>query len=305
MTSCSISYTTSRHANDQWFYSSSSTSSSVSGAYPDSLSFEDYGPVMAKKEHESLYPLMDIIDGKEVVTITTSNTTHTSNTLSLSVPASGPHFSFPYKGMQLVSSREIDKSASMKCVPQTSEYNGALNTDANTDSTLLTPGAFLSESLHFLYNGHIPCSFSPSDVPVQGTDIYENPDVSTKVDAWGCSRQDCLRATPQMSQLSCKGLSSKDGFKPLDMLLTPKRFTHSQDTESSNENTSCGPEVDSISNADDFEQDLKCIEQLEEEDQKETDRQACQKSYDMGRLPPIGVFWDIENCQVCGMLTAY
>ncbi|KAK8398550.1 hypothetical protein O3P69_004010 [Scylla paramamosain] len=301
MTSCSISYTTSRHANDQWFYSSSSTSSSVSGAYPDSLSFEDYGPVMAKKEHESLYPLMEIMDGKEVVTITTSDITHTSNTLS----ASGSHFSLPYKGMQTMSSREIDKNSNMKCLPQTSEYNGDLNTEANLDSTLMTPGAFLSESLYFLYNGHIPCSFTPSDTSVKGTDIYENPDVSTKVDTWSYSRQDYLRATPQMPQLNCKGLNSKDGFKPLDVLLTPKRFTHSQDTESSNENTSCGPEVDLISNADDFEQDLKCIEQLEEEDQKETDRQACQKSsYDLGRLLPIGVFWDIENCQVPKGLSA-
>lgn len=306
MTNCSIGYTTSRHASDQWFYSSSSTSSSVSGIYPDSFGFEDYAPIVVKKDCEDLYPLMEVMDGKEVVTITTSSTVHTTSTLSVSVPSSGSHFSLPYKGIQTMSSMDIDKRFSMKYIPQTSECNGASNTKANLDSALMTPGAFLSESSYSTDSGHIPDRLSPPNTPVRGIDIYENSDISTKVGTCTCSRQDCLTATSQMSEFSCKILNSKDSLGQLDVLLTPKRFTHSQDTESSNENISCGPEADLISNVDDFDQDLKTIEQLEEEDdQKETDRHPCQKSYDVGRLPPIGVFWDIENCQVCKRFIAY
>lgn len=302
MTNCSIGSTTSRHASDQWFYSSSSTSSSVSGPFPDSFSLEDYAPVVTKKNSENLYPLMEVMDGKEVITITTSNTVHTTSTLSVSVPASGPHFTFPYKGVESMSSRDIDDGINIKYRPQTSECNRTSSTKTNLDSTLMTPGAFLSESLYSTASGHIPDRFTPSNTPVRGDDIYENVDVSTKVDTCTCSRQDCLTATSQMSHINCKFLNSKDSLKGFDVLLTPKRFAHSQDTESSNGNTSCGPEVDLISNVDDFEQDFKAIEQLEEDDQKETDRQPCQKSsYDVGRLPPIGVFWDIENCQVCSV----
>lgn len=302
-TNCSIDYTTSRHASDQWFYSSSSTSSSVSGPFPDSLGFEDYAPIVTKKDCEDLYPLMEVMDGKEVITITTSNTVPTTSTLSISVPASRSHFMFPYKGVQNMSSRDIDNGINIKYIPQTSERNRASSTKVNLDSTLMTPGAFLSESSYSTTSGHIPDRVNPSNTPIRGDDIYENVDVSTKVDTCTSSRQDCLTATSQLSHLNCKFLNSKESLKGLDVLLTPKRFAHSQDTESSNENTSCGLEVDLISNVDDFEQDLKAIEQLEEDDQKETDTQPCQKSsYDVGRLPPIGVFWDIENCQVCSVL---
>ena len=301
-TNCSIGYATSRHATDQWFYSSSSTSSSVSGTYPDSLGFEDYTPVLAKKYREDLYPLMEVMDGKEVVTITTSNTAHTTSTLSVTVPPSASHFSLPYKEMQTTSSRKMNERNTMKYIPQNFECNGVSNTKANMDITLMTPGAFLSESSYSTQSGHIQDRFSHTNTPIRGGDIYKNADASTKVGSWTCSRQDSLRATPQMSQLNCKILNTKDSFKQLDLLLTPKRFTHSKDSESSNENISCGPEVDLISNVDDFEQDLKCIELEEEDDQKEIDRQPCPKSYDVGRLPPIGVFWDIENCQVCSIL---
>ncbi|KAG7158632.1 Malonyl-CoA decarboxylase-like, partial [Homarus americanus] len=59
---------------------------------------------------------------------------------------------------------------------------------------------------------------------------------------------------------------------------------------------------------DDIEQELKDIEQIEEEEEKkEKERQTQNQtalSYDGGRLPPIGVFWDIENCQVPKGLSA-
>ncbi|KAG0718693.1 Meiosis regulator and mRNA stability factor 1 [Chionoecetes opilio] len=304
MRSCSIEFTRSRHATDQWFYSSSSTCSSVSGTYPDLFGYEDYGAVQATKGCEDLYPLTEVMDGKEVVTITTSNTVHTTNTLSVAVPGSESHISMPCKGMQTMSSRDIENNSGMKCIPQTCECNGASNTKESLDSFLMTPGAFLSETCS-TDSGNIPERLSPSSTPIRSTYIYENPDVSTKVDStYTCSRQDFKMASSQMSQLDYKVLNTKESLKQLNVLLTPKRFTHAQDTESSNGNTSCGAEVDLISNMDDFEQDLKTVEQLED-DQKEAEGQPCQKSlYDVGRLPPIGVFWDIENCQVPKGLSA-
>lgn len=304
ITSCSIGYTASKYLTDQCLNSCSSTSSSVSGTYSDFLSFEDFAPVIASKgDCEDIYSFKEVMDGKEVITITTSNTSHSTNTLSVSTPASVPHFSTPYTGLQTASSLgSLSKEQFTQYTPKPPEHTQDSGTSAARELSLLTPEAFLSESPFSPNSRHIPDELSIASALLDTSDIYEKGSTNGQAGTWAStSQQENLKLTPKTLPTSCKISDSKDFLNQLGVLKTPRK-SNSQDSENISDSTaSYGQEMDMICNLDDAEQDLKNMTQLEEEEQKEAERQSRQKLslYDMGRLPPIGVFWDIENCQVC------
>lgn len=298
ITSCSTASVTSKYATDHWLYSSSSASSSVSGTHSDILSFDDCGPVILKHDCEDLYPLKEVIDGKEVVTITTSNTAPTTSTLSVSMPVSLSQFSVPHQGIPTVSSRNIDERNCAPYILKSSEYNQTSNTGEDV-ICLLTPETFLSGSPCSVQSSHIPHE-TASELSLRDSCVHEKNDVSRQATAWASS-QECLKPASTMPQVNYKSSNSKGYLNHLGVLKTSRKFANFQDNENISESVSYGQDMEMISNIDDTEQSLKNIAQSEEEEQKEAERHSQQKIslYDAGPLPPIGVFWDIENCQVC------
>lgn len=292
---------THKYATDQWLYSSSSASSSVAGTTSDYLGYEDYAPVLVKQDCEDLCSLKEVMDGKEVITITTSNTPHTTSTLSVSTPSSVSHFPCSNQGMHTTSSRSLDEKNCLQYTPKYSECNQASNTTANIESCLLTPEAFLLESSYSINSRHISDEISISVLPVKDSNMYEKDYVNRQASAWASNVQECQKLTSKMPKVNCKVSTSKEYLNELGVFKSSKKNSSCQDNENISESTSNGHEMDMISNMDDTEQDLKSIAQLEDDEQKEAERQSHQKIslFDIGRLPPIGVFWDIENCQVC------
>lgn len=209
-----------------------------------------------------------------------------------------PQFSSPYQGIQSTSSQSLSEEQLMHYTPK-HEYSQALSASAATEPSLLTPEAFLSESLYTVSSQHnIPDDLSTSALLNSGN-IYEKTNTDGQTGTWGSStRQEDLKLTPKTPQGSSKVSDSKDYLNQLGVLKSTRKFTSFQDSENMSESASYGQELEMLCNMEDAEQDLKS---MEEEEQKEVERQSRQKLslYDVGRLPPIGVFWDIENCQVC------
>lgn len=209
-----------------------------------------------------------------------------------------PQFSTPYEGIQNTSSRSLSEEQITHYTPK-HEYSQASSTNVATESSLMTPEAFLSESPYTVSSQHnIPDDLSTSALLNSGN-MYEKSDTNGQTGTWGSStRQEVLKPTPKTPQGISKVSGSKDYVNQLGVLKSARKFTSFQDSENVSESASYGQELEMLCNMEDAEQDLKS---MEEEEQKEVERQSRQKLslYDVGRLPPIGVFWDIENCQVC------
>lgn len=272
-----------------------------------------------KKEYEDLHPLVEFMDGKEVITITTSNTVSTSDTLTTSMQGFKSGYCIPtYVGKSGTAFRSVNHRKDLDPIKSKSDNDIVPTFLGNNISHLLTPETFASippsssngASFTGIENGSE--LFLLSSKCVHEEEEEETINIGLNDMEQGSQTTTCS----QIVQMNRSGSKHKDDLTESEILLTPDRFTPAyHNAEIEYENRICsltslsglhcnsGLEVDLMTSdyEDELEQALKDLEQMEEDDRKEEERQTQHQStsaYDNGRLPPIGVFWDIENCQV-------
>ncbi|XP_042240421.1 meiosis regulator and mRNA stability factor 1-like isoform X2 [Homarus americanus] len=306
-------------------YSPSSSSSSVSVTHSELHGAGEYllcSQKTVKKDDQNLYPVVEIMDGKEVVTITTSNTVSTRSSLSTSKQGSKSNSSVvTYVGKNGAGSMSGNQRKNLDPIKAKSDINIVSTFVGNELSQLLPPEIFAPTP---------PCSSSGAsstefctntELPLVNTRYAQEEEMQRRLNF---SEQGTLNTTcSQIVQMNCNSSAYKNDLTKSDILLTPDKFTSAcYNAAANNETRMCSSscmcrlcvtsalEGDNLTSdyEDDIEQELKDIEQIEEEEEKkEKERQTQNQtalSYDGGRLPPIGVFWDIENCQVPKGLSA-
>ncbi|XP_045606696.1 meiosis regulator and mRNA stability factor 1 isoform X2 [Procambarus clarkii] len=297
-------------------YSPSSSCSSVSMTHSELLGSSEYS--LTNKDCQDLYPLLEFLDGKEVITLTTSNIISNKNTLSTSTPGFNLVNSIPTSvGKSISSSSEnhINNIDPVK-IKSNIDVSTAVENDA---SHLLTPDIFASAP-SCSNSGASSTEFeTSSDLPLN-TPVYTQEEEMQRK-PFVLEQSSLITTCSQKVQMNCNSSKYKDSYSGSDILLTPDRFDSAYRNAIKNEerlcNSSClcrlcvpsALEADLMTYdfEDDIEQDLKDIEKMEEEDSRKEERQTQHQtasSYGGCRLPPIGVFWDIENCQVPKGLSA-
>ncbi|XP_047474439.1 meiosis regulator and mRNA stability factor 1-like isoform X2 [Penaeus chinensis] len=274
------------------------------------------------KNTDRLYPEIEVMDGKEIVTLTTSNTAPTSCVISaapqkiLSLPTNVGNC-INWNSEKQGQGHESDLANEM-C-----NFNRVSSKEENPLLPLLTPESFKSPS---------PCStqeiysvaYMNSIIPLKkDTDEkLEDEKDSTLLnvsDSTLLNVNEDSYCTSQTVQTNCNGLAYREEESSQADILTPEQFTRPlYQTQISNDlsnfgSSYCGNGVDADLMSSDveyeLEQELAALEQGEDDDDNKEDqeRQTQSKSwaaYNSDRLPPIGVFWDIENCQVPKGLSA-
>ncbi|XP_069956762.1 meiosis regulator and mRNA stability factor 1 isoform X4 [Cherax quadricarinatus] len=302
-------------------YSSSSSSSSVSVTQSELLGTGENTHSLTNKDCPDLYPVVEFLDGKEVITITTSNTVPNNNTLSATMSGFKSGDSVPTcVGKTSTSFNHINQKEFFNPIKEKSNSDNVSTVVENEVSHLLTPFIFASvpscsnsgtSSTELETSSELP-SVTPRYAQVEEMQRMANVSNQTSL----------ITTCSQTVQMNCNSSKYKDGSSESEILLTPDRFASADHcAETKNENRLCSSdclcrlyvpstlEADLMTSdyEDDIEQDLKDIEEMEEEEKKKEERQTQHHSalsYDSGRLPPIGVFWDIENCQVPKGLSA-
>ncbi|CAL4066462.1 unnamed protein product, partial [Meganyctiphanes norvegica] len=156
----------------------------------------------------------------------------------------------------------------------------------NNCPMLLTPGCFSSHCSNSMTN--ITLETKPCNIPL--------------------SRSTADMVQSNISLLRMASYQSSEGdldFAPGAPVGFGKSFLQ-QEFERKSSYNSLSEDLQSSEYDDDYEEELAS---LEEQVQDDTERNIKEKNQDKetcnsGRLPPIGVFWDIENCQVPKGLSA-
>ncbi|XP_071550871.1 meiosis regulator and mRNA stability factor 1 isoform X2 [Panulirus ornatus] len=303
-------------------YSPSSNSSCVSLTHSEMIGVAEYSQTVMKKDYEYLYPVVEFMDGKEVITLTTSNTNSTSDSLSTSMQGLKSGYSTPtYVGKNSTAFKSVNHRKDLDPIKSKSDTDTVPTFLGNDVSHLLTPGRFASIPPCSRNGASFTGTENRSELFLTSSECtQEEEKVKRRLNEL---EQGSLTTTcSQIVQTNHIGSEHRNDFIESEILLTPDRFTPAHyNAEVEYENKMCnlsslsgiygnnGLEADLMTSdyEDELEQALKDIEQMEEDDRKEEERQSQQQTastYDNGRLPPIGVFWDIENCQVPKGLSA-
>ncbi|XP_069981416.1 meiosis regulator and mRNA stability factor 1 isoform X4 [Penaeus vannamei] len=282
----------------------------------------DYARNSYVKGNDRLYPEIEVIDGKEIVTLTTSNTAPASCVISaapqkiLSLPTSVGNCS----NWSLVNQRQGHDSnlANEMC-----NLNRGSSKEENPLLPLLTPESFKSPS-PCLTQEIYSAAYMDSIIPLKNDtdEKLEDEKDSTLLnvsDGTLINVNDDSYCTSQSLQTNCNGLTYREEESSQADILTPEQFTRPlYQTQTSNDlsnfgSSYCGNGVDADLMSSDveyeLEQELAALEQGEDEEENKEDQEGQTQSkswtaYNSDRLPPIGVFWDIENCQVPKGLSA-
>lgn len=269
-----------------------------------------------QKEHHSrdcepMFYVPEIVDGKEVVTITTSCLMPTHNASPTSRSRMGINCDL---ATYVENTNCVPEDAMNKANTNTPKYNiGGVGVPVSIqEKLLLTPENFMA-------------TLSRSSTGTSLVDLEMAPELPTRLETSTdtgikenmrksrCTplQEDVRNLPPKTVQTSSEATEVKNASTKV--LITPDKFAHAayslRDVTKEEGGRSGvvrslysyysnnGTESEPLSESDEE------LEELEEEDErKEEERQSQQQAaamYDTGRLPPIGVFWDIENCQVC------
>ncbi|XP_042864024.1 meiosis regulator and mRNA stability factor 1-like isoform X3 [Penaeus japonicus] len=295
-----------------WLYKSKATSAECKWSFKRNDSI-DYARNSYVKSNDRLYPEIEVMDGKEIVTLTTSNTAPGSCVISnapqkiLSVPTNVGSCS-NWNATKQGQGNDADLANEM-C-----NFSNGPSKEGNPLLPLLTPESFKSPSpclSQQIYSGHYMNSAIPlkKDMDEKLEDEKESTLLNVNEDSY---------CTSQALQINCNGLTYREEESSQADILTPEQFTRPlYQTQTSNDLSNfgsyCGNGVDTDLMSSDveyeLEQELAALEQGEDDDDSKEDQdgQTQNKSwgaYNNDRLPPIGVFWDIENCQVPKGLSA-
>ncbi|XP_064094347.1 meiosis regulator and mRNA stability factor 1-like [Macrobrachium nipponense] len=245
-----------------------------------------------EKNSLDLYPTIELLDGKEVVTLTKSCNSASHNTLTVSHQEyakytssgsreNGLHKTYLHNSTCMIEDKENHKLQGLKTLPRVVE-----NTDESTDG-----------EEHSSYTGSQSCLFRPEDFAFNG--VNSNEKNAYRVSRFQTLPKDCFcedfavkpnRACNVNSLRNCDHFNLVYNFKP-----------------DSDGNVNYKSDADLNSDLDDeYEQELLDLELQDEDDEDKETKNPENKAagYDNSKLPPIGVFWDIENCQVPRGLSA-
>ncbi|XP_066944259.1 meiosis regulator and mRNA stability factor 1 isoform X6 [Macrobrachium rosenbergii] len=252
-------------------------------------------PIVRNEEGEKnsldLYPTIELLDGKEVVTLTKSCNSASHNTLTVShqeyakytssgLRENGLHKTYSHNTC-IMEDKENHKQQGLKTLPRMVE-----NTDESTDG-----------EEHSSYTGSQSCLFRPEDFASNGVTSEEKN--AYRVSHFQTLPKDCF-----YEDLAVKANRACNVVNSLRNCDNFNRYNFKLDSDG---NVNYKSDADLNSDLDDeYEQELLDLElQDEDDDDKETKNPENKAAgYDNSKLPPIGVFWDIENCQVPRGLSA-
>ncbi|XP_068205935.1 meiosis regulator and mRNA stability factor 1 isoform X2 [Palaemon carinicauda] len=248
-------------------------------------------PPVSKEEAEKnsidLYPTIELLDGKEVVTLTKSSNSAPQNTLTVSHQEYSKYTSGSRENglHQSSSHHNVDIKEKNKLVDPKTLSRVLENTDESTDGEEQSS-----------YAGSQTCLFRPEDFFPNGVNSSEKKTnkVSNLTTPKGCFREDFT-------------VKSNRACNIADNLQRCNNFSQYNFKADGDGNVNYKSDADVNSDLDDeYEQELLDLElQDEDDDDKETKNPENKATgYDSSKLPPIGVFWDIENCQVPRGLSA-
>ncbi|KAK3875906.1 hypothetical protein Pcinc_019252 [Petrolisthes cinctipes] len=268
------------------------------------------------RDGKPLFYVPEIVNGKEVVTLTTSCHTPTHNTSSTS---------FSKMGVNCDLATYVENT---NCVPEDAMNinKGNANT-LNYDICADVPVS-VQDNVFLLTPENFASTLSRSSTGTSSLVDLESilPELPTRLEA--CIKEsvrkvrcthtqgDVMALTPKTVQTSSETTEGKN--TSTKAIITPNKFAHATYsprgvTKEEGGRSGVVRSLYSYYSNNGTESELMSeseeeLEELEEEDErKEEERQSKQQAaslYDNGRLPPIGVFWDIENCQVPKGLSA-
>lgn len=274
--------------------------------------------VSQQKEHhirdcEPMFYVHEIMDGKEVVTVTTSCLMPTHNASPTSRSRMGTNCDL---ATFVENTNCVPEDAMYKANTNTPKYNiGGVDVPVSVQENLmlLTPENFVATlSCSSTGTSSLVDLEIASELPTR-LEMSRDTCIKENIRKPRCTplQEDVRDLPPKTVQTSSEATEVKNASTKV--LITPDKFAHAAYSlsnvtkEESGRSgvvrslysyySNNGTESEPLSESDEE------LEELEEEDErKEEERQSQQQAasmYDTGRLPPIGVFWDIENCQVC------
>ena len=295
--------TSTSYSPENFYYVPTSTSSKFIHRSSYELS-STMGNAVEAKPSLDLYPTFEVLEGKEVVTLTTSNVCPPHNTLTVSQEANSK---------KCISSEANSK----KCISSSVRENGhGERFSFPSERDVRTPPLAFRTLCNFEmagqstddkkwsseFVGSHTCLYKPEDFIPLSKKVDVNLDKIGRLQRNHIDGSSLTMAVRELFPGDSPVLPEKRGMVSENLLKYGggvDNFDYKLNADSNNVNYKSDVEGSSDPD-DDYEQELLDLElQDEDDDDKETKAGGNKTSgYDNSKLPPIGVFWDIENCQV-------
>ncbi|KAK7082552.1 hypothetical protein SK128_020987 [Halocaridina rubra] len=286
---------------------------------------------------DKFYQKMEVMDGKEVVTLSQSSLSSSSTTVSESVQMQrGLH-----KPRKETKSREsLKQDSSLYSI---GIGRGCLDTNMDSGPVQNAPSAFrdkigdekgfesvtnrcqllVGKNGAMAHGDFLPSNsylFKPGDFLTNSTDVFVKSEWDHDVhdnDRFRSAGQSFLSGE-YPSQHCTSSEKCVEGYKSLNHVPPQTKYsdaytweTCDSDDKKSQQYNQDFNRLDAHMNSDfddDFEKELLDLldeDDFEDKDSKDSkDSQPKSSGFDSSKLPPIGVFWDIENCRVPRGLSA-